>query len=110
MSLETPDIENPEEHATGTRSTLERTLSSVMEAGRVILAKRRLPLPTRANAVDRLIALCKELLEHRGEASGLVLAGEIADGIRHLSETDLLTFFLSLANDFDVIFMAEKTI
>ena len=102
MSSEVPAVESPEEIATGTMSTLERTLSSVMEAGREILAKRRLPIPTTASALDTLIALCKELLNHRGEASGLALAGEITERYRHLNEEQQLPFFLSMANDFDV--------
>jgi malonyl-CoA decarboxylase len=101
MSSERPKSEAAEEIASGTMSTLERTLSSVMAAGRVILAKRQLPLPTRASPVDVLRALCTELLEHRGEASGLALAGEITRAYRDLSQPERLEFFSSLANDFE---------
>ncbi len=102
MTSEAPRNENPDELTGGTMSTLERTLNSVMDAGREILAKRRLPLPSRANPVESMVALCEELLDHRGEASGLALAGEISEGYRQLDEGERLTFFTSLADDFDV--------
>ena len=102
MSSETPKVENPEELASGNMSTLERTLSSVMEVGRELLAKRRLSSPTRASTVESLVALCKELLDHRGEASGLALAVEISESYRQLTEPERLDFFSNLANDFDV--------
>lgn len=102
MSSDSSNIDNEEEIVAGTPSNLERTLSSVIEAGKGILAKRRIPLPTKASAVDTLIVLCQELLEHRGEASGLALAGEITHLYRHLDEAEQLSFFTSLADDFDV--------
>ncbi len=102
MSSKTPEIESAEELHSGNKSTLERTLSSVMEVGRELLAKRRLPLPSRASSVESLVALCEELLEHRGEASGLALAVEISESYRQLTEPERLDFFSSLANDFDV--------
>jgi malonyl-CoA decarboxylase len=102
MSSETPEIENAEQLHSGNKSTLERTLSSVMEVGRELLAKRRLPLPSKASSVESLVALCEELLEHRGEASGLALAVEVSERYRQLMESERLDFFSSLANDFDV--------
>jgi malonyl-CoA decarboxylase len=102
MSSESNSLENADEIVAGAPSNLERTLNSVIEAGKGILAKRRIPLPTKASAVDTLTALCRELLDHRGEASGLALAGEITHRYRHLDETAQLSFFTSLANEFDV--------
>ncbi|MEH6584317.1 MAG: malonyl-CoA decarboxylase [Halioglobus sp.] len=108
MSSEQEKNEPSAVHGTGTMSTLERTLSSVMEAGRDILAKRRLPLPSKASTIESIIALCKELLDHRGEASGLALAGEIADRYWQLDAEQRLEFFTALAADFDVD--AEKIV
>ena len=108
MSSEQEKNESSAAQGTGTMNTLERTLSSVMEAGRDILAKRRLPLPNKASTIESLVALCKELLDHRGEASGLALAGEIADRYWKLDAGQRLEFFAALATDFDVD--AEKSL
>jgi malonyl-CoA decarboxylase len=85
-----------------TMTTLSRTLSSVLDVGRELLARRRsagsLPLKTTAN----LIALCRELLQHRGEASGLALASEVVDGYKNLPEAQRERFFASLATEFEV--------
>lgn len=86
----------------GTMGTLGRSLNSVMEAGREILARRRRSSPAAPNSAAALVALCKELLEHRGEASGLALASEVTSGYRQLPETARMDFFLGLANEFDV--------
>ena len=65
-------------------STLSRAISSVVDAGRVILAGRRSaganPQPT------ALADLCRELLEPRGEASGLALASEICGAYQALDD------------------------
>ena len=87
---------------TGTMSTLSRTLGSVMEAGRDILARSRRGRPASADSPEGLARLCRELLDHRGEASGLALAGEITTGYRSLPEAARLQFFFKLADDFDV--------
>ncbi|MEH6593558.1 MAG: malonyl-CoA decarboxylase [Halioglobus sp.] len=102
MSSEQEKNESSAALGAGTMNTLERTLSSVMEAGRDILAKRRLPLPSKASTIESIVALCKELLDHRGEASGLALAGEIADRYWQLDAGQRLEFFTALATDFDV--------
>ncbi|MCB1855271.1 MAG: malonyl-CoA decarboxylase [Halieaceae bacterium] len=86
----------------GTMSTLSRTLGSVMEVGREILAKSRRGRPAAADTPAGLGRLCRELLDHRGEASGLALASEITSGYRQLAAADRLAFFFTLANDFDV--------
>ncbi len=92
----------PVTFAAETKNTLERTLSSVIVVGRELLAKRRLPLVGKENPVDALVAFCKELIDHRGEASGLALASDITLNYRNLSEGDRLPFFISLAREFDV--------
>ena len=87
----------------GAMTTLGRTLGSVMEAGRGILARRRSGLPAAAaNSAAGMMALCRELLDHRGEASGLALAGEIISGYQRLPPAGRLAFFSGLVSEFDV--------
>mgnify|MGYP001377403393 FL=1 len=88
--------------ANGAMTTLGRTLGSVMEAGREILERRRRGIPAAANSAETLVALCRDLLEHRGEASGLALAGEIIVGYQQLPAAGREGFFQSLAQEFDV--------
>jgi len=102
MSDRLPVAETPMQPPADTRTTIGRTLSSVMEAGREILARRRLALPVKAGPAESLAALCRQLLEHRGEASGLVLASEINESYRQLPEDERMAFFCSLATDFGV--------
>ena len=106
MSDQTPVAEAPpeppSEAPTGTMTTLGRTLGSVMEAGREILARRRLAMPAKAGSADALAALCRQMLEHRGEASGLALASEITEAYWQLPEDERMAFFESLATEFDV--------
>ena len=94
--------ENSTPPASTTISSLGRTLNSVVDAGRIILAKRRLVSTGKADSNDSLVALCKELLEHRGEASGMALAIEIIEAYTMLDDTGRLAFFKSLAADFEV--------
>jgi len=106
METDMPDQASPTAEITkpvaGAMTTLGRTLGSVMEAGRDILARRRRGVPAAANSADALMALCRELLDHRGEASGLALAGEIIAGYQQLPASARLDFFTSLATEFDV--------
>jgi malonyl-CoA decarboxylase len=107
--LETQAPEQGEVIATGeapvgTMVTLGRTLSSVLDAGREILARRRntQPVTVVPKSAAQLVILCQDLLEHRGEASGLALASEIVLGYKALSETGRMDFFYRLAEDFEV--------
>ena len=84
------------------QSTLGRALSSVMEVGRDLLAKRGLVSPPGTSSHDALVAMCHELLHHRGEASGLALAGEILETYTQLDASGQEAFFLSLAREFEV--------
>jgi malonyl-CoA decarboxylase len=102
MSDELPASSVSPGAATGTIISLGRTFSSVVEAGREILARRRLPVNGRAGAAGVLVALCRDLLDHRGEASGLALACEITRGYRELPEEERMPFFEQLAAEFDV--------
>ncbi|MEZ5572518.1 MAG: hypothetical protein R3E64_10900 [Halioglobus sp.] len=70
-----------------TISSLGRTLGSVLDVGRELLARRRASNPALPKSSASLIALCKDLLDHRGEASGLALASEVAMGYQQLPES-----------------------
>ncbi len=88
-------------HADSTRvATFGRIVSSVVDAGREILAKRR--QTTSGTASTALTDLCRQLLDHRGEASGLALASEITGAYLALDKDHRLEFFQSLTSDFDV--------
>lgn len=84
----------------GTMTSLGRTLVSVVDVGRELLARRRRTEPPEAK--HDLGALCRDLIEHRGEASGLALASEIVLAYEQLDDAQQLAFFESLASDFDV--------
>ncbi|MFK7976431.1 MAG: malonyl-CoA decarboxylase [Halioglobus sp.] len=87
-----------------TMTTLGRTLVSVVDVGRELLARRR-KSETSAEAARTaagLGALCKDLIEHRGEASGLALASEIVLAYEQLDDEQCFEFFQSLAMQFDV--------
>ena len=87
----------------GAMTTLGRTLGSVMEAGRDILARRRSGLPAAAATRGRddggSAASCSITA---GEASGLALAGEIISGYQRLPPAARLAFSLGLVSEFDV--------
>lgn len=101
MSKSADDNTAPELESANT-SPFQRALKSVISVGRELLAKQRnAPVLVRGSA-ESLAALCKELLDHRGEASGLALAEEIADAYSDLDEEQTLQFLLSLATDFNV--------
>ena len=85
-----------------TITTLGRTFSSVLDVGRELLARRRSSQPAPLKTTANLIALCRELLQHRGEASGLALASEVVDGYQNLPESQRERFFASLATEFEV--------
>ncbi len=101
MPFGTPD-KSVGDNPTTTTLPFYRALKSVISVGRELLAKQ---LPANAlfdNTAQSLITLCKDLIEHRGEASGIALAEEIASGYTHLDDEQKLQFLNSLAQDFDV--------
>lgn len=102
MSDQQPQIDPATEPVVGTMTAISRSLGSALEAGREILARRRLAQSAPPNSTAALVGLCKDLLDHRGEASGLALASEITASYRQLSSAARLDFFASLASDFDV--------
>lgn len=79
----------------------ERSLKAVLGAGREILKKRRQRARRRSGDIP-LITLCRELLDHRGEASGLALASEITRAYRGLDHSERVEFFQQLAEHFSV--------
>ena len=83
-------------------NAISRALSSVVEAGREILARRMPAADPTASAAEFLASLCAELIEHRGEATGLALAGQIARSYRELDPADRRQFFDSLLSRFGV--------
>ena len=102
MSDELPVNDPSLQAPTGTITALGRSLGSVMEAGREILARRRVGTPGPPDSANGLVALCEELLEHRGEASGLALASDITKGYLLMSESCRMKFFDLLADKFEV--------
>jgi malonyl-CoA decarboxylase len=78
-----------------------QTLASVVEAGREILARRRLAAASETGSTA-LTDLCRQLLDHRGEASGMALAGEIIAAYKAMEATERPAFFESLLKEFDV--------
>ena len=83
-------------------NAISRALSSVVEVGREILARRLPAADPSAGAATVLVDLCAELLDHRGEASGLALAADIARGYRELDPELRRDFFDSLLHRFGV--------
>ena len=88
--------------AAGRMTTIGRTLSSVLDVGRELLARRRNARPAPPSSPEALADLCRELLDHRGEASGLALASEVVQGYKALAEGERMAFFEILAVGFDV--------
>jgi malonyl-CoA decarboxylase len=81
-------------------SGLAGLLGSVINAGRDILARRR-QAAAEAPSGD-LLAKCRQLLHHRGEASGLALACEVMADYQTLDAANRTLFFQALASEFDV--------
>ena len=78
MSKQADDNTAPDIESANT-SPFQRALKSVISVGRELLDKQRTsPALVRGSAAS-LSALCKDLIDHRGEASGLALAEEIAE-------------------------------
>ncbi|MBL6907719.1 MAG: malonyl-CoA decarboxylase [Luminiphilus sp.] len=73
-------------------------LASVINAGRDILARRR--QATAQAPSEDLLTKCRQLLHHRGEASGLALACEVMADYQALDLPNKIIFFEALARDF----------
>ena len=73
-------------------NALGKVLGSVLDVGRDILARRGLA-PVEQHSPAGLVKACQELLEHRGEASGLALASRIGESYLALDADEQLAFF-----------------
>ena len=73
-------------------------LASVINAGRDILSRRR--QATAQAPSEDLLTKCRQLLHHRGEASGLALACEVMADYQALDLPNKIIFFEALARDF----------
>ena len=90
-----PPIEAQRQSGTG----LAGLLGSVISAGKGILARRR-QAAAKAPSGD-LLAKCRQLLHHRGEASGLALACEVIADYQALDAANQTLFFEALGKAFD---------
>ena len=95
----TPKLTSVGDPATSNPSGLGGLLGSVISAGKGILARRR-QAAVEAPSSD-LLSKCRQLLHHRGEASGLALASEVIDDYQGLDDANRMRFFKALASDFD---------
>ena len=105
------DMQSPIKSQRQSGTGLSGLLGSVISAGKDILARRR-QAATEAPSGD-LLTKCKQLLHHRGEASGLALASEVIADYKALDDANRALFFDALARDFDapseaIIAAAEK--
>jgi malonyl-CoA decarboxylase len=82
--------------------TFSRMLDSILEAGRDILERRGADKRPYSGQPEDLGEQCRELLNHRGEASGIFLASEILADYEALSPEGRLHFFELLSKDFGV--------
>jgi len=81
-------------------NTLSRMLDSILEAGRDILERRWADRKPHSGQPEELGEQCRELLSHRGEASGLFLASEILAAYEALPPEGRVFFFELLNRDF----------
>ena len=95
----TPKLTSVGDPATSNPSGLGGLLGSVISAGKGILARRR-QAAVEAPSSD-LLSKCRQLLHHRGEASGLALASEVIEDYQGLDDANRMRFFKALASDFD---------
>ena len=93
------DIQPPSEAQRESGSGLAGLLGSVISVGKGILARRR-QAAAEAPSGD-LLAKCRQLLHHRGEASGLALACEVIADFQALDAANQILFFEALAHAFD---------
>ena len=79
---------------------ISRMLASALAAGRVILRQKSGGKDDVPVGPDAVLSACADLVEHRGEASGLALAEQILSAYEALSPDEKGTFFGGLAQDF----------
>ena len=78
-----------------------RIVESIMHVGRDLLARTRQSDRSGDQPAQALGEHCRELLDHRGEASGLALANEILTDYQALSAEERLEFFELLNEEFE---------
>ena len=83
------------------RNPIARALGSVVEVGRDLLIRQGVLSGSDVSS-EALLEMCRDLIEHRGEASGLALAEEIANQLSRLEGDVQLSFFEKLATEFAV--------
>lgn len=83
-------------------NAFSKALTSVVEVGREILARRITAPDPEVGGAAALTGLCRELIQHRGEASGLALAAEVARRYELLDPAMRPEFFDSLLSEFGV--------
>ncbi len=76
-----------------------RIFDSIVHVGRELLSRTQQSGPA-DGLPETLCRQCEDLINHRGEASGLALASEILEGYVSLSDADRLAFFRALAAKF----------
>ena len=96
MSVDAERRDN--EMISSSSSGLSGLLSSVINAGRDILARRR--QTSMVAPSSDLLAKSTQLIHHRGEASGLALACEVVADYQALDKSNRRAFFEALARDF----------
>lgn len=102
MTDPSTSIEDTGAFAAGRRRTgLIGILASVMRAGRGLLALDRAEDQAANPPHAALGGLCRQLLDHRGEALGLALASEILSGYQSLSAEQRSAFFELLSEQFE---------
>ncbi len=101
MSTEQTLTDNQDVAPAVAERSLARILGSVMDVGRVILARRGLISSPGVTAERALMEECRELLTHRGEASGLALARDILNKYQRADKVERLAFFRALAAEFE---------
>ena len=101
MTNTTTPLKDTGAFATGRRPTgFGRILESIMHAGRDLLTRTRHSAHPEQSA-NALAERCRELLDHRGEASGLALAHEILIDYQALTGHERVRFFKLLNEDFE---------
>ena len=80
--------------------TFSRVLESIILVGRDLLSRTQQSVRSDEEPAAALGKRCHQLLDHRGEASGLALASEILTRYESLSPDQRLTFLLFLSQQF----------
>ena len=96
------ETEKPSVSLAEQSSSIGKAFGSVLNAGREILNRRGVEQSDEINSAKTLTIACKDLLEHRGEASGLALASQISSALMSLDTEQRQLFFIDLAQEFHV--------